>query len=86
MCLGSHRVTIRREKRAQTVREAAGRAGVRVRRRIGIRSALESLGLSRLRVLWGQGAPPSGRARGYAANSWCPSRTPGSRMAGTGKD
>eukprot|EP00966_Prymnesium_polylepis_P157135 3631261-Prymnesium_polylepis.1 len=49
MCLGSHRVTIRREKRAQ---KAAGRAGVRVRRRIGIQSALVSLGLSRLRVLW----------------------------------
>eukprot|EP00966_Prymnesium_polylepis_P196773 4559506-Prymnesium_polylepis.1 len=67
MCSGSHRATIRREK-ASALREAAGRAGVCVRRRIGMRLGLESLGLSRLRVLWPgrRRARPSGRARGYA--------------------
>eukprot|EP00966_Prymnesium_polylepis_P011844 272093-Prymnesium_polylepis.1 len=53
------------------LREAAERAGVRVRRRIGIRSGLESLGLSRLRVLWPgrRRVRPSGRARGYPSSS-----------------
>eukprot|EP00966_Prymnesium_polylepis_P115686 2674478-Prymnesium_polylepis.1 len=50
MCSGSHRTTIRREKRAQRARGED--RGARVRRRIGIRSAsgLESLGLSRLQA------------------------------------
>eukprot|EP00966_Prymnesium_polylepis_P030663 713760-Prymnesium_polylepis.1 len=67
MCLGSHRATIRVGARS-ALREAAERAGVRVRRRIGIRSGLESLGLSRLQVLWPgrRRARPPGRARGCA--------------------
>eukprot|EP00966_Prymnesium_polylepis_P308484 7129033-Prymnesium_polylepis.1 len=60
------------------LREATERAGVRVRRRIGMRLGLESLGLSRLRVLWPgrRRTRPSGRARGYA-KPCCPRRTTG---------
>eukprot|EP00966_Prymnesium_polylepis_P223559 5172884-Prymnesium_polylepis.1 len=82
MCLGTHRATIRREKRAPERGRGEGR--VRVRRRIGMRSDLESLDLSRLRTTGYvvTRAPPraavrtsagTGGARGFRDRASCAS-------------